>query len=95
MTACVKVVSSTYDANHFLHVVVRNSCGSQVRVTTSVYAQNRSCTVGQTSNLSPGDSQDMGALTDRNWYQFQADDSVRSSVDGSGCKLVIANSCDR
>jgi hypothetical protein len=95
MTACVKVASSTYDANHFLHVIVRNSCDSEVRVTTSVYAQNRSCTMGQTSNLNPGDSQDMGALTDRNWYQFQADDSVRSSVDGSGCKLVIANSCDR
>lgn len=94
MTACVKVVSSTYDANHFLHVVVRNSCGSQIRITTSVYAQNRSCTVGQTSNVSPGDSQDMGALTDRNWYQIQADDSVRSSVDGSGCKLVSANSCN-
>jgi hypothetical protein len=95
MTACVKVVSSTYDANHFLHVVVKNTCGSQIRITTSVYAQNRSCTVGQTSNFSPGDSQDMGSLTDRNWYQFQADDSVRSSVDGSGCKLMIANSCDR
>jgi hypothetical protein len=95
MTACVKVVSSTYDANHFLHVVVRNSCGSQVRVTTSVYAQNRSCTVGQTDNLNPGVSEDLGQSTDRNWYQIQADDSVRSSIDGSGCRLVIANSCDR
>lgn len=93
MTACVKVVSSTYDANHFLHVVVRNDCGSQIRITTSTYAQNLSCTMGQTAIFNPGDSEDMGSVTDRNWYQIQADDSVRSSVDGSGCKLVVANSC--
>lgn len=95
MIACVKVVSSTYDANHFLHVVVRNDCGSQIRITTSTYAQNLSCTMGQTTIFTPGDSEDMGSVTDRNWYQIQADNSVRSSVDGSGCKPVVANSCDR
>lgn len=93
MIACVKVTSSNYDAGHFLHVVVRNDCDTPIRATTSVYAQNRRCTVGQTDNLSPGQSEDLGAGTDRNWYQVQADDSVRSAYDGSGCKLVISNSC--
>lgn len=93
MIACVKVVSSTYDANHFLHVVVRNDCGSPIRITTSTYAQNLSCTMGQTAIFNPGDSEDMGSVTDRNWYQIQADDSVRTSIDGTGCKLVVANSC--
>jgi hypothetical protein len=94
MAYCARVISATYDANHFQHVVVKNTCSARIRITTSVYAQNRSCTVGQTSNFNPGDSQDLGAGTDRNWYQIQADDSVRNSVDGSGCRLVIPNSCN-
>jgi hypothetical protein len=97
MTGCVRV-KAEYDkaagqSSELMHIVVTNTCNTPVRITASVYGQNLGCVFSGTSNFSPGASEDLGQQTDRNWYSVQADDNVTSGQVGSGCPLVVANSC--
>ena len=94
MKACM-AITANYDRDKILHVNVTNKCNERIRASVSVYEQGRSCTGGQTVNLNPGETSDMGNLTPRNWYSAQADDSVDESRTGQGCKLVIPTACDQ
>jgi hypothetical protein len=94
MTSCLKI-NATFDAGGVSErVFVTNTCTQTIRATVSVYPQGRSCTQSQTTNLQPGETQNMGAETPRNWYAAQADDSIYSGKTGEGCKLVIPTECN-
>ena len=61
MTNCIRT-SSRYDGQ-FEHVTVFNGCSEGVRVTVESYVQNRSCTMGGTTYLDPGEAKVVRGLS--------------------------------